>query len=157
MTAQLEALRLQLMASEIAVRIGERLRARREELGLNQRELADRMPAAVSNQHVSNWERGVYKPSERYLEKLAEALDVDVSYFYARDDEPRETPDLMGAFSGDGDGVEERLESIETGQQAIVAQLDALSKAVEALANLATTADQMTPQPPTGRKRPKPR
>lgn len=69
------------MASEVAARVGERIRSRRLELRINQRQLADLIDdPAVSNQHISNWERGVYRPSDRYLAKLAAALQVDVSY-----------------------------------------------------------------------------
>ncbi len=86
------------MAGEVAVRIGAQMRARREELCLNQREVADRINVpAVSNQRISDWERGVYRPSERYLPKIAEALETDVSYFYTAP--ARETPDLNGALS----------------------------------------------------------
>jgi transcriptional regulator with XRE-family HTH domain len=95
------------MASEMAARIGARLKKRREELGLNQREVSDRMHnRSVTNQHVSNWERGVYRPSDENLEDLAQALEVDVSFFYM--DEPEEgTQDLMQTLSPNGDGPED--------------------------------------------------
>lgn len=99
MTDRVAALRLQPMATELAQRVGERIRARREELGLSQRQVADRMPDAVSNQHVSNWERAVNQPSPRYLPKLAEALEVDIGYFHiAPASAPAiETPDPFDA------------------------------------------------------------
>lgn len=126
------------MAKEHAERIGKRLRKRRLELGLNQREVADRMKnPAVSNQHVSNWERGVYKPSDENLSDIAQALELDgVAYFYA--DEPRtDTPDLMGALSGD------------PAAEQILASLAALRAEIAALARRLPPEDA-GPPPRTG-------
>lgn len=47
-TNRLDALRLQLVATEMSLRVGRRIRQRREELGLRtQRELADLIPSAT--------------------------------------------------------------------------------------------------------------
>lgn len=72
--------------TQISTLVGGQIRRRREELGLRQRELADLMPDAVSNQHISNWERAVHMPSDRNLQALAEALTVDIGYFYSGGD-----------------------------------------------------------------------
>lgn len=125
-TNRLEALRLQLMAGELAEQIGARIRARREELGLNQRELAEKLPAAVSNQHVSNWERGVYRPSDKNLPLIAEALDVSVDYLYGAKPQPQ-TPDLMRVL-GEGSVAAE-----------IKAQLDAIQEELAELRAAITT------------------
>jgi transcriptional regulator with XRE-family HTH domain len=78
------------------------------------------MPAAVTNQQVSNWERGVNKPSDRHLEALAAALDVDVAYFVAAElDEPM--PDLDDILTSS-----ERIERLE-------AKLDAQSDLIRQL------------------------
>lgn len=97
-----ESLRLQFMATEQSRRIGARIRERRKELGLTQKQVAAKMASeAVDNQHISDWERAINEPSERYLLELVDALDVpDFSYFYETPDRD-EAPDLMGAFSPD--------------------------------------------------------
>jgi transcriptional regulator with XRE-family HTH domain len=89
------------MAGELASRIGARIREAREDLGINQRQLADRIPSdAVNNQRVSDWERGVNKPSDRYMKMIATALDRPVGWFYT--EAPADTPDLMEALNGNG-------------------------------------------------------
>lgn len=98
------ALRVQLMASEIALRFGQRLRQRRLEMGLKQPQLAaliaPYVPArAVDKQRVSDWERGVNLPEDDYKEAIVAATGVpDISYFY-EPSEPLETPD---PFAGNG-------------------------------------------------------
>lgn len=124
-TDRLSALRLQLVATEISTRVGKNIRRRREELGLNQRQLADRIVdqnpeknAAVSNQTVSNWERGVNEPGGYYKSALAAALEVDVSYF-VRDEPKSPTPDLSKPANG-ADALADRLDAI---QQQVTDQL----------------------------------
>jgi transcriptional regulator with XRE-family HTH domain len=109
-TDRLAALRLQLVTTEMSLRVGQRIRKRREELGIRtQRALADLIPSpTVTNQTVNKWETGAVEPSPRYKALLAEALEVDVAYFIA--EEPRaQTPDL----SSNGDRLarmDERLQ-----------------------------------------------
>jgi transcriptional regulator with XRE-family HTH domain len=144
MTERLAALRLQIVATEMSARIGERIRERREELGMRtQRELADLIPSdTVTNQTVSNWERGVNQPSPRYLRELAEALQVDVSYFLQLRDKPAKgkTPD---PFDG---SIQEQLaemgKAIEKQAEALVTQagvLEELRDAVQDLRELIAT------------------
>jgi transcriptional regulator with XRE-family HTH domain len=114
-TDRLGALRLQLMAGELASRIGARIREAREDSGINQRQLADRIPSdAVNNQRVSDWERGVNKPSDRYMKMIATALDRPVGWFYS--EAPADTPDLMETLNGNGpsqlDRIEEKLDGL---------------------------------------------
>lgn len=128
--SRLDALRLQLMASEMAEQIGRRIRERREELRLNQRELAERLNDPVlTNQRISDWERGVNKPSERYMHALARALERDVAWFYGGEKGP--TPDLM-AGNGNSSEREERLERIEAELAAVRGLLQALATRLEA-------------------------
>lgn len=123
-TDRLAALRLQLMAGENAKRIGRRIRQRRIEVGLlRQRDLAEKIGGAVDNQRVSDWERGVNTPSDRYLQKLADALEVDVAYFMLPEPEPG-TPDLMSKLSGD-DRLEARLQAIEEKLNRVLLALEA--------------------------------
>lgn len=57
--------------------IGTNLRHLREELGLTQEQVADKMD--VTFQAVSSWERDEYKPDIDKLIRLAELYDVSVS------------------------------------------------------------------------------
>ena len=57
--------------------LGERIRARRIELGLKQEDLAERL--AVTRQTISNYERGTSEPDLDTLQKLAEALQIDLN------------------------------------------------------------------------------
>lgn len=59
---------------------GERLRQRREELGISRTELADRL--GVSRSAVGNYETGVSAPKEEVLLRLFDALHVDPNYLY---------------------------------------------------------------------------
>jgi transcriptional regulator with XRE-family HTH domain len=89
------------MAAEYVARIGERIRTRREELGLTQEEVARRLPGKVTGQRVSLWERGEHQPRADSLEALAKALDVSVSYFLAAQPDKTQTPDLVGTMSNE--------------------------------------------------------
>ncbi|MFI1194110.1 helix-turn-helix transcriptional regulator [Micromonospora sp. NPDC020750] len=55
-----------------------RLRHLRESRSLTQREIADRLGAAVTEAHVSRWERGEVVPVPRYRRRLAEVFGVTV-------------------------------------------------------------------------------
>jgi transcriptional regulator with XRE-family HTH domain len=114
----------------MAVNVGRRMRTRREELGLNQRELAANIPSdAVDNQRISDWERGVNKPSDRYMEQVAEALGKPVAWFY-EDDEPAETPDLMSALGADAK-ERNQLDHIEAKLDALLAHFAVSDPAAE--------------------------
>ena len=56
----------------------ERIKRRRELLGLTQQEVADQ--CGVLSLQVSRWERKISKPRQETLERLAGALDVDVRW-----------------------------------------------------------------------------
>jgi transcriptional regulator with XRE-family HTH domain len=129
-TNRLDALRLRLVAGETAKRVGERIRDRRLELGLNQRQLAERIPNdAVNNQRVSDWERGVHQPSERHLKQLATALEVDVAYFYAAPEVDIATPPLLNVLEGGeakADEILSMLKQLVERQDVIEAKIDKL-------------------------------
>jgi transcriptional regulator with XRE-family HTH domain len=61
---------------EVQKRLGERLRARREALGLSQEALG--LEADVDRTYVSQLERGVGNASLRVLYRLAAVLKVEV-------------------------------------------------------------------------------
>lgn len=111
-TKTLAARRFELMAAEYLERMGARIKARREELGLTQDEVAGKMPGKVNGQRISLWERGKNRPRDDALEALAGVLDVDVSYFMASEPTNGDTPDLMEIARPFGlEGSTNRLEA----------------------------------------------
>jgi transcriptional regulator with XRE-family HTH domain len=125
---RLDALRLQLMTGELALRFGQRLRQRRLELGLTQPQLAARIAPhaperAVDKQRVSDWERGINLPDDGYKAAIVKATEVpDVSYFYEMgDDEERETPD---PFAGTETSSSDQLTRIEETLDVILGVLE---------------------------------
>lgn len=60
--------------------IGERVRIRREELGLSQAELAKRI--GVTQGSIGNYESGVSNPKMELMPKLFEALKTDANYIF---------------------------------------------------------------------------
>lgn len=60
--------------------LGEAVKIRREELGLDQLELGRRV--GVGQQTVSRWETGAAIPKANRLRPLAEALNLDVEYVH---------------------------------------------------------------------------
>ena len=62
------------------MRIGEIILQRRKELGMTQKQLAERLN--VTDKSVSRWECGINLPDVETLKTIAVVLDVPVSYFY---------------------------------------------------------------------------
>ena len=75
----------------------EKLKARRKELNLTQKDIADLL--GISYQAYSAWERGVKQPSKEKVKKLEQILDVPIGYFT----EP-EIVRLYNTLSGEGKG-----------------------------------------------------
>ena len=117
------------MAAEESARIASAIKRRREELDLTQAQVAARIPGKTEAQQISKWERGVFRPLPTSMEHLANALDVDISYFYAREPEIEETPDLIGALSdeqpatGDADAVRAEISELRADVAAIKADV----------------------------------
>lgn len=109
-TPDVIAARVQLMAAEYKSRVGNRIRAAREAKGWTQSRLARELPESIDGPSVSRWENAKVAPGPDYLEALAAALDVDLSYFLAP--EPAEgAPDLLGALGTGGEAQQlDRLE-----------------------------------------------
>jgi transcriptional regulator with XRE-family HTH domain len=103
------------MANDIDLHLGKRLRRRRRLLGLTQQQLA--VAVGIRFQQIQKYECGANRISAARLWQLAEALEVQVSYFYdglaesqaraeAERNEPRgegmmarkETMDLIRAY-----------------------------------------------------------
>ena len=57
--------------------IGNRIRKYREECGLSQKQLAEKIN--VSNSRISNWEQGINRPDADILAKLCTTLNVSPS------------------------------------------------------------------------------
>lgn len=57
----------------------EKLKVRRKELKMTQKDIADRL--GISYQAYSAWERGVKKPSREKVKRLEHILDVPTGYF----------------------------------------------------------------------------
>lgn len=155
MPNRLDALRLQLVATEMSLRVGTRIRQRREELGIRtQRELADLIPvASVTNQTVNKWEKGANEPSARYKALLAEALQVDVAYFIAEDPKPP-TPNPFPSNGSLGDLVagladqlaqdrDDRGTNIADMKRVIAAQADAIDEQSRALREQAAVLGEL--------------
>ena len=61
---------------DIRVKFGERVRLRREELGLSQEEFA--FQSGIHRTYVSGIERGVRNPSLTMVERIVQALDIEI-------------------------------------------------------------------------------
>ena len=70
-------------------KLGARIKQRRTELGLTQKELAQAVN--ISNQLISKWETGEGIPSLEYLDALCKALQVEITYS-TRDDDGQAEP-----------------------------------------------------------------
>ena len=57
--------------------LGNRIKRLRKELGISQKELAERI--GVSNSRVSNWEQGINRPDADILADICKALNVSPS------------------------------------------------------------------------------
>ena len=61
----------------------EKLKARRKELKMTQKDIADQL--GITYQAYSAWERGVKKPSKDKVKRLEHILDVPIGYFTERE------------------------------------------------------------------------
>ncbi|KLI98704.1 helix-turn-helix transcriptional regulator [Luteimonas sp. FCS-9] len=67
---------------------GRRLREARETRDISQRNLGIEvgLDEFVASTRINRYERGVHQPALRIQQRLAEALDMPLAYFYAEDD-----------------------------------------------------------------------
>lgn len=67
----------------------QRLREAREAYGLSQRSLGIKagIDEFVASTRINRYETGVHQPHLRIQQRLADALDLPLAYFYAEDDE----------------------------------------------------------------------
>ena len=101
---------------------GERLRLRREELGMSRMELAEKL--GVSRSAIGNYEIGVSFPKEDVLLQLFDALGVDANYLY------RDSFRNRGAeISKEERELLERYRRLSlTGRRTVYALMDALGE-----------------------------
>jgi transcriptional regulator with XRE-family HTH domain len=81
--------------SPIDIRVGARLRLRRNMLGISQKKLGEVI--GVTYQQVQNYERGTNRIGASRLHELSRVLDVPVAFFFD-DTDPVRAP-AMGGFS----------------------------------------------------------
>lgn len=65
--------------------IGEKIKKLRNRKGISMRELGDNL--GVSHAHISKLESGINSPSVDLLEKLSDFFNIDLSYFFAKEDD----------------------------------------------------------------------
>ena len=125
--------------------IGDRIRQRRNEIGLTQKELAAKINPGTSietapHTQVAQWENGKKKPGTDALIRLCNALDCDMDYILGAIDVPRRAVYDVKEQTGLSDSAENSL--MEAKQRNYNAGLDILSallsdrKFWEAIANL---------------------
>lgn len=78
--------------AEEAEMIGKRIRERRDELKLTQRQLADALPGKTESKDISRWENGRHLPHPATLAAVAKALDTTVYDLRAGPLEDRKAP-----------------------------------------------------------------
>lgn len=125
--------------------IGDRIRQRRNEIGLTQKELAAKINPGTSietapHTQVAQWESGKKKPGTDALIRLCNALDCDMDYILGAIDVPRRAVYDIKEQTGLSDSAVNSL--VEAKQRNYNAGLDILSallsdrKFWEAIANL---------------------
>lgn len=75
------------------IEMGRRIRLRRVEIGLSQSELGEKL--GVSFQQVQKYEKGANRVRASRLQQIAEALGVDVTFFYVGNSKEREVESLL--------------------------------------------------------------
>ncbi len=73
--------------------MGRRIGLRRVEIGLSQSELGEKL--GVSFQQVQKYEKGVNRVGASRLQLIAEALGVDVTFFYEGNSKPEREVDSL--------------------------------------------------------------
>jgi transcriptional regulator with XRE-family HTH domain len=77
--------------------IGEKIRELRQLNSLSQDDLARKIEVPTNT--ISRWETATYKPSAVDLEKLADTLNVAISYFFPEAEQPNLSANLQALLS----------------------------------------------------------
>ena len=114
------------MVEEHKLRVGSRIRQAREAKGWSQSQLARELPGSTDGPSISRYERGEVMPRPPMLDALADALDVDTSFFLVAEPTPG-TADLMGTL-GEQQDVMTLLRSLSVEVSRLREQLDRLER-----------------------------
>jgi transcriptional regulator with XRE-family HTH domain len=109
-TSRAQRLRFEAVAVEFLERMGQRIRARRKELGLSRPDVARAMPGKVSENQIYRWELGKHQPNPDTLEALARARQTDVASLMSPPPMDAETPDLAAPSESQLDVIEDKLD-----------------------------------------------
>lgn len=71
--------------SDLQSEIGQKINKLRTEKKLSMRELGEKI--GVSHAHISKLESGINTPSVDLLEKIAVYFNIDINYFFSKEDE----------------------------------------------------------------------
>ena len=85
------------MPHPVDVHVGKRIRHRRWLAGVTQQQLAERV--GIKFQQIQKYETGANRVSASRLWDIAEALDVDVSFFFEGLEQERDTEKATSASS----------------------------------------------------------
>ena len=84
----------------------ERLKALRKQVKLTQAQIAEKLD--ISQQAYASWERGVKKPTQENLVKIAQVLNVSVDYLVGNSEEKLDNIELLFRMNSKGLTVEEK-------------------------------------------------
>lgn len=101
------------MAHPVDVHVGKRIRHRRWLVGMTQQQLAENV--GIKFQQIQKYETGANRVSASRLWDIADALDVDVSFFFAGiDDGGKEPQEDVADMPADLLGNKEALELVRS-------------------------------------------
>ena len=84
----------------------ERLKALRKQVKLTQAQIAEKLD--ISQQAYASWERGVKKPTQENLVKIAQVLNVSVDYLVGNSEEKLDNIELLFRMNSKGLTEEEK-------------------------------------------------
>jgi transcriptional regulator with XRE-family HTH domain len=89
--------------------VGRRVRSRRLEQRLSQTELADRI--GVTFQQVQKYEKGVNRIGSGRLERISEALEVPITFFFGPQGKSPSNPTARGSTGGKTESIFELMQT----------------------------------------------
>ena len=100
------------MAHPVDVHVGKRIRHRRWLVGMTQQQLAEKV--GIKFQQIQKYETGTNRVSASRLWDIADALDVDVSFFFAGIEEDGGEGDVAQIFPSDLIADKEALDLVRS-------------------------------------------
>jgi len=89
------------VSAELKIQIGQRMRRIRRMRNLTQKELANKIVGRVDYTYVGKIERGAQLPSLKVLERLSDALNVPLAYFFQEESLSHLLPEELHRLSRD--------------------------------------------------------